>query len=56
MQCPLLVSGRQSMGDLMPDSSPAAVDARISEINAVTLISHLVSFSGVFLDWDTDFV
>ena len=56
MQCPLLVSGRQGMSDLMPDSSPAAVDPRISEIDAVTLVGHLVSFSGVFLDRDTDFV
>ena len=51
-----LVSGRQSMGNLMPNSSPAAVDPRIAEVNAVSLVGHLVSFSGVFLDWDTDFV
>ena len=56
MQCSLLVSGRQGMGDLMPDSPPATVDSRISEIDAVPLVGHLVSFSGVFLDWDTDFV
>ena len=56
MQCSLLVSGREGMGDLMPDSSPAAVDTRIAEVDAITLIGHLVSFSGVFLDWDTDFV
>ena len=56
MQCSLLVSGREGMGDFMPDSSPAAVDTRIAEVDAITLISHLVSFSGVFLDWDTDFV
>ena len=56
MQCSLLVSGRQGMSDLMPDSPPAAIDARIAEIDAVPLVGHLVSFSGVFLDWDTDFV
>ena len=56
MQCSLLVSGHLGMGDLMPDSSPAAVDSRISEIDAVPLVGNLVSFSGDFLDWDTDFV
>ena len=40
----------------MPDSSPAAVDTRIAEVNAVSLVGHLVPFSGIFLDWDTDFI